>query len=118
MAAAKQTLAELQKLAVESITQSRVVSEANVHNVKGLKELRSAVDTYVSSSARVFDTLAKTTTTSLKRTEATLGQVLVSNNTLDAAVEEMHHSLEAVLHRVDSLEQAPVPMAPQHMLQV
>lgn len=114
MAAAELTLAELQQLVQATIAQSKAVSDAGVHNAKGLEELRTAVDSYAASSAKAFDALAQTTTASLNRIEATLGRLLISNNGLDAAVAEMKQSLGGVLKRVAVLEQAPPPTAPPH----
>ncbi|XBH95938.1 hypothetical protein VPH35_086423 [Triticum aestivum] len=104
MAAAELTLAELQKLVQATIEQSKAVSDAGAHNAKGLEELRTVVDTYASSSAKAFDALTQSTTASLNRTESTLGRLLISNNGLDAAVQEMQQSLTGVLKRVAVLE--------------
>lgn len=114
MAAAELTLAELQQLVQATIAQSKAVSDAGVHNAKGLEELCTAVDSYAASSAKAFDALAQTTTAFLNQTEATLGRLLISNNGLDAAVEEMKQSLGGVLKRVAVLEQAPPPTAHPH----
>lgn len=84
------------ELMQDTITQSKAVSEAGVHAAKGLNELRTAVNTYAASSTKAFDALVKTTTASLERTKATLRQVLISNNTPNAAVDEMKQSLSRV----------------------
>ena len=52
------TLAEMQQLIQATIAQSKAVSEAGAHNAKGIEELRTAVDSYASSSTKAFDALA------------------------------------------------------------
>ena len=105
MAAAELTIAELQQLVQATIVQSKAVSEAGAKTAERLDGLQESLDKYASSSAKAFDALATTTTSSLARTESTLGRVLVVHNSLDAAMAEMRKFLDGFVHRVDILEQ-------------
>ena len=84
MAAAELTIAELQQLVQATIVQRKAVSEAGAKTAERLDGLQESLDKYASSSAKAFDALATTTTSSLARTESTLGRVLVAHNSLDA----------------------------------
>ncbi|XP_048563421.1 uncharacterized protein LOC125543953 [Triticum urartu] len=107
MAAAELSLADLQKLVQDTIQQSKAVLDAGAATSERVNELQDSLNKYASSSAKAFDALAQTTTASLGHTEATLGRVLIANNSLDAAMAEMKRALDGVVRRVDQLERVP-----------
>lgn len=86
MGAAELSLADLQKLVQDTILQSKAVSDAAAVTAERVDGLQDSIDKYASSTSKAFDALASTTTTSLARTDGTLGRVLMAQSSLDAAI--------------------------------